>query len=633
MVKHRQKKDRTNKAGNSSRTAAPFIAGDSGRRWALAFLLAVLTILVYRPVDRYPFIHTDDTAYVTDNAHVRSGLSWVTLKWALTSHDVANWHPLTWLSHALDCQLFGLNPARHHDVNVILHALNAVLLFWVLVQATGFSGRSFMVAALFALHPINVESVAWISERKTLLSVFFFLLAMAVYRWYARKPRIGPYLVVALSYALALMAKPLAITFPCVLLLWDYWPLRRVFASVEDTSPGAVATPVIPQRRFSWLILEKIPLLGLSIASAKLTITAQFGAYAEISFSKSVQAENAVISYVRYLGKAFWPSDLAFLYPHRMSLFPTSQLIPAILLLLAISAFVALCWRRRYLTVGWLWFLGTLVPMIGVIQVGKQAMADRYAYLPFVGLFIMVCWGLADLATERRVPFVWQAGVSAAALAALIVVTHQQLTYWTDDEALWTHTLRVTSRNWGAEDALGTELFRQKRIEEAAPHFFRAVELAPHDFTGNLGVGTYQAMHGNYAEAIDGFRKAASVVNIIPQLRMSALFNLGQAYLQVKDYDKAREIFTQAVAVNPQHQRAWIGLGVALQQSGHPDLAVQAYSRAMSIQPVDWVYLLLARALEQTGHKDQAQAAADKARLVSQNFTQATRIAEQILRP
>lgn len=619
------------KVEHQSRMPLELLKQFTGGTWALGLFLAMATITVYQPVDKYPFIHTDDPSYVTENAHVQSGLNRNTLKWALTTYDAANWHPLTWLSHALDCQLFGVNPARHHDMNVTLHAINVVLLFWVLAQATGFPGRSLMVAALFAFHPINVESVAWIAERKTLLSMLFFLLALGAYRWYARKLRVGPYLLVILLYALAVMAKPQAITFPCVLLLWDYWPLRRMSAWVEESSSTQPGTQVIPRKRLSWLILEKVPLLAISVVSAKLTIAAQFGSLAETWFPMSIRFENAIVSYARYLGKAIWPADLAFLYPHPLSLARTSQLVPSILLLVGISVLVVLCRGRRSLTVGWLWFLGTLVPMIGVIQVGKQAMADRYAYLPFVGIFIMICWGAAELASEHRVPVVWQASVSFVVLGALIVVTHRQIRYWSDDEVLWSHTLRVTTRNWGAEDALGTELWRQGRIEEAAPHFLRAVEILPYDYTANEDLGTYEALHGNTREAIERFKKTIDLESILPAQRASALNNLGQAYLQQKDYRDAQQSFTLAIRVNPKHHGAWIGLGVALQQAGKPDMAVKAYSHAIRIQHIDWVYLLLARALEQSGHKKEAQVATEQARLVSQDFAQAVLTADHIL--
>ncbi len=366
------------------------------RPFLLAFLLMLLTLAVYNPVKRLAFVNYDDRDYVTRNIQVQSGLEWDTVQWAFSTLDAANWHPLTWLSHALDYQLFGMNPSRHHSTNLLLHALNVALLFWVLRRATGYAGRSFMVAALFALHPINVESVAWVSERKNLLSMLFFILALGAWRWYAQKPRLHRYAVVAILFALGLMAKPQIITLPFVLLLWDYWPLQRMFRSPDLSEPS-----LYPPRPFSWLVVEKLPLLVLAAASACITIVAQRagGAMSGLSyFPRSIRLENAVVSYVRYIDKALWPARLANFYPHPQGLLNPWQVLAAFALLLGITALVIAQRRHRYLLVGWFWFLGTMVPMIGIVHVGAQGMADRYAYLPFIGLFLMICWALADWA-------------------------------------------------------------------------------------------------------------------------------------------------------------------------------------------------------------------------------------------
>ncbi len=295
--------------------------GVSAEKWALALalLLIVATVALYHSVKHYPFVTFDDPDYITRNFQIQTGLDWGTVQWAFTSFYASNWHPLTWLSHALDCQLFHLDPSGHHDTNVLFHALNAALLFWVLWRATGYAGRSFMVAALFALHPMNVESVAWVSERKNVLSMFFFLLALGSYRWYALKPRIDRYLAVAALYALGLMAKPQVITFPCVLLLWDYWPLQRMFAPANDlpaTAPGAD----VPAKSLGWLVAEKLPLFALSAASAVLTVKAQAASGALngtfTSYPLAIRLENAIVSYVRYIEKAVWPAHLAVYYPH-----------------------------------------------------------------------------------------------------------------------------------------------------------------------------------------------------------------------------------------------------------------------------------------------------------------------------
>src|SRR5208283_2649743 len=418
---------RVGSVGLQSKKEIPSSAGvrflDSPGKQALllSLLLVVATIALYYPVNHHPFANIDDDGYVSDNAHVKAGLQWETIKWALTAYDDNNWHPLTWMSHSLDYQLLGPDPGRHHDSNVVLHALNAVLLLWVLWRATGYLWRSFMVAALFALHPVNVESVAWIAERKTMLSMVFFLLALGAYRWYAREPRVGRYILVAFLYGLGLMAKPQVITFPAVLLLWDYWPLRRIFADGKEPFHGTTQAGPIPPQKFSWLIWEKVPLVFLSLGSAYLTMKAQrVGGPKSWVYTGYVRVGNAIVSYPRYVGKAFWPSRLSIMYPHPGYSLKTWQVIAASLFLLGVTALVAANWRRRgYLLVGWLWFLGTFVPMIGVIQVGRQAMADRYAYLPFVGLFIMVCWWIADWAGERHVP---ATALAACSIVVLIVL-------------------------------------------------------------------------------------------------------------------------------------------------------------------------------------------------------------------
>ena len=404
--------DSTPKVATQSRPAQPH--GIERYTWALSLLLVFATVALYYPVRSHPFVNYDDNVYVTENEQVKAGLDWDTVQWAFTTTEAGNWHPLTWLSHALDYELFELNPAGHHETNVLLHVLNALLLFWVLRQATGFTGRSWMVAALFALHPINVESVAWISERKNLLSMMFFLLALGAYRWYVREPRSSRYAVVLGLFALGLMAKPQVITLPFVLLLWDYWPLRRMAVADDQSAAEPADESPLVQRSFSWLVAEKLPMLALCAASAFITMKAQQAAGAmntvKNSFPLSIRMGNAIVCYARYIGKALWPSHLALVYPHPGTSLEIWEVLAALVLLLAITALVLRERHRRYLLVGWLWFLGTMVPMIGLVQVGEQAMADRYAYLPFIGLFIMVCWGAADWAEQRKLPVAVLAG-------------------------------------------------------------------------------------------------------------------------------------------------------------------------------------------------------------------------------
>ena len=611
-----------------SRPEAGLFGSPQRQKVLLGFLLAVATVLLYYPVDSHPFVNYDDNLYITENTHVTSGLHWENVKWAFTSFEQGNWHPLTWLSHALDIQLSGRNAAGHHDTNVVFHVLNVLLLFWVLQQATGYIGRSAMVAALFALHPINVETVAWISERKNLLSMTFFLLALAAYRRYALAPGKARYSLVAFLYALGLMAKPQVITLPCVLLLWDYWPLRRMFATRQEL-PAQSEPTAVPGRTFSQLVLEKLPLLVLSAVSAVITVKAQRAASAMRWYPRSLRLENTVVAYARYVKKGFWPSNLAPMYPHPYSL-PAWEVIAAFVFLLAVTALAIGEWRRRYLAVGWLWFLGTLVPMIGLVQVGTQAMADRYAYLPFVGLFIMICWSVADWTARRRISLAWVSGVSLVVLLVLAYVTRIQMRYWEDNITLWTRTLQITSGNWLAEDNLAGALMDDGKLEAAIEHFRAAAAINPEDPISHLDIGFYEQQHKNIPQAIEQYQ---AVLNVTPspKLRSEAFNNWALIDRDLGDYAAARDHFQKAVELSPGYASAWIGLAMAAQKVGDFDLAIQAYSRAMEIAPSDSGYLLLARLLEQKGHNAEAQAAMQQAKRLSRNFSETQREADRLL--
>ena len=627
----------------SSPSHGPASESSRGRRHQIVLLsvvLAVVVVAIYYPVHGQPFANYDDPDYVSDNVHVRTGLNWTTVRWAMTARDAANWHPVTWLSHALDTTLFGITPAGPHDVNVLLHIVNALLLFWVLRRATGYVGRSWMVAALFALHPINVESVAWIAERKNLLSMFFFLLALEAYRWYAApthpkgrdewSARLR-YLLVVILFALGLMSKPQVITLPFVLLLWDYWPLQRFSLRTEGSPLAGSPPPPRARKNLSSLVWEKVPLLGLCLISAVMTLNAQAAGGATTSFGRWLRVENAIVSYARYLGKAVWPSHLALFYPYPLKPYPAIEFVGAFLLLFAITAGVALGSNRRYLAVGWLWFLGTLVPMIGVIQVGTQAMADRYAYLPFVGLFIMVCWLLADLAGTAHLPPMPVRACAVAILVALALASHRQVGFWNDHITLWTHTLEVTHDNWVAENNLGTALLKASRPEEAIPHFRAAVALFPTDPNSNINIGAYEQMHGNLLAAIEHYKAAAGFARN-PKTKARAYNNLGYAYKGIGDLVDARDSFQQSVKADPDYSGAWISLGVVAQRTGDLPLAITAYSRAVQVYPSDYGYLLLAGALEQTGDRAQATSARAQAKRLSKNFGGAQRYADELLR-
>jgi len=639
-------------ADKSSRSAPKtgWLASLKKESFVLGLLIVLATLAVYFPVSHHPFANYDDPTYVVENPHIKSGLDWDTISWAFTTFYQFNWHPLTWLSHALDVQMFQLEPAGHHDTNLLLHVVNVLLLFWVLRRATGDVGPSVMVAALFALHPVNVESVAWIAERKNLLSMLFFLLALGAYRWYVLEPRAGRYVVVALLFVMGLMAKPQVITFPFVLLLWDYWPLRRMAVASPDVSSGTLTEPLLPVRSFFWLVKEKLPLFAICVASAIVTVIAQKkgGAVGSLQyFPLSIRLENAMVSYARYVGKALWPTRLAPLYPHPLTGLPTWQVITAVLFLLAVSGLVIAGRKRRpYLLVGWLWFLGTLAPMIGLVQVGIQAMADRYAYLSFVGLFIMVCWGVADFHPKTRetgasgvirdgaapkylAPVVLR-GVSVVVLLVLAVLTYHQLGYWNENTALWLHTLQVTSSNFMAEDNLAIALMEQGQLEESMKHFQAALAIYPSDPISNTQIAVYDHQTGKLQQAIERYDWMISIAPEGP-VRAKLFGNRGFVYFDLQDYTHARENFEKAVAMDPGNFRGWIGLGALAQRSGDLSLAIQNYQRANAAKPSAVAYRLLAQALEQSGRKVEAQAAQARAKLLSKDLETARAVTDGLL--
>jgi tetratricopeptide (TPR) repeat protein len=509
----------------------------------LCALLAAATIAVYSPVSGHAFLVFDDRDYVTANSHIHDGLAWSTIRWASTSTAAANWHPLTWLSHALDYQLFGLNPAGHHWDSVLIHAVNAVLLFLVLGWVTKRVGPSLLVAALFALHPINVESVAWVAERKNVLSTLFFFWAIGAYVWYARKPDWRRYLLVAALFAAGLMAKPMVITLPFVLLLLDYWPLART--PLDGNQSSAVSDFGAPRLAFSRLVWEKVPLLLLSAASAWITIKAQRSGMAVRSlhqFPLAMRIENAVVAYGMYLWKTIWPARLAPLYPHPGNTLAAWQWTLSAVVLLSVTALVVVFRRKRYLPVGWFWFLGTLIPVIGLVQVGDAAMADRYAYVPLIGIFVIMAWGLDDWAEAKEIGMAWRVIPALCVLAALGGATVRQLSYWENEYTLWAHTLAVTERNPFAHDALGSALME--------PDLAAALSRR-----GNLDTEEKRMDEAlrQYEEALQIRRELAkqNPAGYLPDMA-TTLNNMGNLYRLQKRMDEARLYYEEALTIHRQ---------------------------------------------------------------------------------
>ncbi len=599
-------------------------------RLILCLLVALATLALYNPVMRAPFLNYDDPVYVTENAQVRAGLNWNTIVWSFRTPRAVDWHPLTWLSYLLDRQMFGMNPAGYHLTNVLLHTANGVLLFLILASATGLVWRSLAVATLFALHPINVESVAWIAERKNVLSMFFFLIALAAYGWYARRPGIGRYLAVTGAYVLALMSKAQVITFPFVLLLLDYWPLRRMeLWDAEGVDDDLVVAPVRASSLWN-LIWEKVPWVVLSVASAVVTMktggaafsyTVETGA-APSRFPLWIRLATAAIAYVKYLEKAFWPVDLAMVYPHPG--FATS--IPAALLsafaLIAITA-VALIFgkrQRRFLFVGWCWFVVTMIPMSGIVPIGPHSMADRYAYIPLLGIFVIVCWGAAELIERWNVPTVAYVAGAAAILLALGTALHRQVSFWSDNVTLWAHTLAITKENFIGEENLAMALISEGRAAEALPHFQRAKVLWPADPLATINIATYDQMLGHYQDALNGYAAVIQSPVAAPSLRATALANSGYACLSLKRYDDAQRDFAAALTHQPENSAAYRGLGLLAQRAGNIGEAAKDYERSVELQPTPVGYLLLGQALEIGGQAEAAREAESRAARMTQDL-------------
>ena len=566
----------------------------SARRWWpdlwICLLLLAATLAVYSQVRNYDFVNYDDPQYVGENPHVRAGLTADSLVWALTSFDAANWFPLTWITHMADCQFFGMESGWHHLTNVWLHALNAWLLFVVLKRMTGARWPSALVAFLFALDPLHVESVAWVAERKDVLSAFFWFFTLWCYARYVERPGVGRYLTVLLTFSLGLMAKPMIVTLPFVLLLLDVWPLRR--------APWAKP-----------LLLEKLPMVALAAGASVVTFLAQRsgGAVAPLAGTPiALRLENALVSYLVYIGDMLWPAGLAVLYPLPRTL-PVLGVAAAGLALACISIMVARQLRARpYLAVGWCWYLGTLVPVIGLVQVGSQSHADRYTYVPMIGLTIMLAWGAAEL-VERR-PRVRNAVVAAAvaACAASLAVTWFQIQYWASTETLLSHALDVTSDNFITHHNLAEYYLRQGRNEEARQHDAEALRINPMYMEARLNLALALSLLGRPGDAEVEYRRALEQQ---PEGKQMALAHagLGAALAAQHRTTEALPELELAVRLRPESAEGHFNLGSALTELGRNGEAESELSTAIRIEPVDAeAHNRLAVALAAQGQRNEA---------------------------
>ncbi len=559
------------------------------RRETLICLFLVAAILVvYWQVMDHEFIVYDDNVYVTDNPYVKEGLTGGSASWALTTTKGGNWHPLTWLSHMLDCQLYGLNPWGHHLTSVIFHIANTILLFLCLRWMTAAVWRSALVAALFALHPLHVESVAWVAERKDVLSTFFWMLTTLAYINYAKRPKNKRYLFVFVFFSLGLMAKPMLVTLPFVLLLLDYWPLNRLqfpaqCVSAEDRAGSPVASSQqLPLRK---LIMEKVPLLVMSGVSCAITVWAQQQAGA-LSGLKAVpyrwRMTNGLVSYVSYIGKMIWPQGLAVFYPHPVNSLPIWESALAGFFLVIVSAVVVrLAIRYQYGFVGWLWYLGTLVPVIGLVQVGEQAIADRYTYVPLIGLFIVIAWWGADIGKGSRHRLVLVNILAMIFVLGLTVCSRQQVRYWKNSIDLFENTLEVTADNYVAHFTLGNALALRGNLVEAITHYEEALRIRPNYAEAHHNLGNALALRGNLVEAITHYKEA---LRINPNYA-EAHRNLGVGLDQQGNHEEAMYHYAEALRINPEDSQSHNNLGVALAEQGRLDEAIAHFAEAVRINP------------------------------------------------
>lgn len=613
------------------RPRSPTRNGLQLRRLLAALAVAALAFAAQARIVRHEFVSLDDPNYITGNPQVLDGLTWAGARWALTTGYFANWHPLTWLSHMLDVEMFGTRAGGHHLVNLLLHAANAAL---VLLALEGLvrvgrtrageppdDGRTLwqaaFVAALFAVHPLHVESVAWASERKDTLSTLFGLLTLAAYGRYAASPSIGRYLLVAGALALGLMAKPMLVTLPALLLLLDFWPLRR-------WQPRWAAADGAPGVRLGWLILEKAPLLALAAASSAITVLAQRagGSVGDLAtYPLRGRAWNAVLAYARYVGKTLWPSGLEFFYPYPPHEFLEAggrepRLVAALTLLLALTAAaIAIGRRHRYVLVGWLWFVGTLVPVIGLVQVGKQALADRYTYVPLLGLFIIAAWGLPDVCRRRGLSWRWQALAALIVVAGLGGLTWRQSAVWRNSRALYEHALSVDADNPLAHYNLGVLEVDEGNFGAAREHFAAAARLSPAHPRSHYNLGIEWERVGDLDAAALCFERAvaldpeyAKALDRLAQLRLaegraveaehlagraaavdraSASIQLtrGRALLRLERDAEALACIERAVELDPRFARARAWMGVALARNHRPDVARSELIEALRGQP------------------------------------------------
>jgi len=585
--------------------------------FAICLFLVFCSLSLFRQVKDFNFLNYDDDLYVFENSQVKGGLTLKGICWSFKTTQGGNWHPLTWFSHMMDVEIYGLNPGRHHLTNVLFHTINTLLVFLIFRRMTGKEWESGVVAILFAIHPIHVESVAWVSERKDVLSTLFWMLTMWAYLRYVEQQNIRRYLVVLFIFALGLMAKPMLVSLPFVLLLLDFWPIRRFCFEETDGIQNKRSTIL-------FLLGEKLPLFLFSFVTGVVTFFAQLHSGAVRSsevYSLSIRMANALMSYALYIKKTIWPFDLAVPYPHP-GMVPIGKFATAFLVLMTITFIVIKSGRRHpYLIVGWLWYIGTLIPVIGIVQVGSQAMADRYTYVPSMGLFIIIAWGGAELALKWRIGKRILVAIAASIFTILITTAWFQIRYWKNSITLFKHAIDITENNYVAYNNLGLTLAEKGRLKEAVHYYSEGLKINPHYIKLHNNLGDARLRLGNIDGAIDHFKQALR----IKPTYAKAHFNMGTALLAQDKLDDAIRHFNAGLQTRPNDPTAHNNLGNALQKQGRLDEAMRHYRAALRVCPKDAVvYNNLGVVLMRKGDIEGAMSHFKNALRIQPEYTDAT---------
>ena len=562
----------------------------SAAKSIVCLALVLVIFAIYGRTASHPFIDFDDSEYVYENATVRQGLSWDGVVWAVSTFWSANWHPITWISHMTDVQMFGLDAGWHHVTNVALHGVNAVLLFLVLITMTGAVWRSALVAGLFAVHPQHVESVAWIAERKDVLSTCFWLLTMAAYVNFVRRGGARSYVLVLLTYGLGLVSKPMLVTLPVVLLLLDFWPLQRLIPAGETYAPEDM------RRRVLELIREKLPLALLAMTSSIIAYAAQNHWQATVPLDAIPLAQrvaNALVSGTVYLAKTVYPTSLAIFYPHPATVgesVPAPALIGAAGALAVLTVLATMQWRERpWITVGWLWFLITLAPVIGLVQIGSQALADRYTYVPHIGLFILLVWSIPLAVEHSRFGKIIVVGVCGGVLVALSAIAWIQVGYWRNGVTLYTHAIAVTEKNWLAWNNLGVQYLNANQLEKAGECFGQTVRIKRDYGDGWYNLGVAQARLGRSREAVQSYQAALS----LDPRNADGWMNLGLTQQTIGDYRSAISAYQNALQLRPDDSLALQNLAVSYAAQGDLPKALKASEKLRAIDRKKWDELMI----------------------------------------